>query len=30
VTFMRFLRYGIPVTAVQLLVAAGYLWARFL
>jgi Na+/H+ antiporter NhaD/arsenite permease-like protein len=30
VTFMTFLRYGIPVTAVQLLVAAGYLWARFL
>jgi Na+/H+ antiporter NhaD/arsenite permease-like protein len=30
VTFMTFLRYGIPVTAVQLLVATGYLWARFL
>jgi Na+/H+ antiporter NhaD/arsenite permease-like protein len=30
VSFMTFLRYGIPVTAVQLLVTAGYLWARFL
>ena len=30
VTFMTFLRYGIPVTAVQLIVAAGYLWVRFL
>ena len=30
VTFMTFLKYGIPVTVVQLTVAAGYLLARFL
>jgi Na+/H+ antiporter NhaD/arsenite permease-like protein len=30
VTFMTFLRYGIPVTVVQLVVAAAYLSSRFL
>ena len=29
-TFMSFLRYGVPVTAVQLVVAAAYVWFRFL
>jgi Na+/H+ antiporter NhaD/arsenite permease-like protein len=30
VTFISFLRYGIQITVVQLVVAAGYLWLRFL
>jgi Na+/H+ antiporter NhaD/arsenite permease-like protein len=30
VSFITFLRYGIPVTALQLAVSAGYLWVRFL
>ena len=29
-SFMRFLSYGAPVTAVQLLISAAYIWARFL
>jgi Na+/H+ antiporter NhaD/arsenite permease-like protein len=30
ISFLAFLRYGIPVTAVQLLVSAIYIWVRFL
>ena len=30
ISFMTFMRYGIPVTAVQLLVSAVYIWIRFL
>lgn len=30
ISFMTFLRYGVPVTAVQLLVAALYIWIAFL
>ncbi|HVM77529.1 MAG TPA: SLC13 family permease [Stellaceae bacterium] len=29
-SFMRFMRYGVPVTAVQLLISAAYIWLRFL
>lgn len=29
-SFMEFLRYGVPVTAVQLVISAAYLWLRFL
>jgi Na+/H+ antiporter NhaD/arsenite permease-like protein len=30
ISFVTFLRYGIPVTAVQLCVSAIYIWLRFL
>jgi len=30
ISFMTFMRYGIPITAVQLLVSAVYIWIRFL
>ena len=30
ISFLTFLRYGIPITAVQLLVSAVYIWIRFL
>ena len=30
VTFIAFLRYGAPVTVVQLAVSAAYVWLRFL
>jgi len=30
ISFLTFLRYGIPVTVVQLLVSAIYIWGRFL
>jgi len=30
ISFMAFLRYGVPVTAVQLLITAVYVWIRFL
>jgi len=30
ISFMTFLRYGVPVTAAQLVVAAVYIWIRFL
>jgi Na+/H+ antiporter NhaD/arsenite permease-like protein len=29
ISYMTFLRYGVPVTAVQLIVAAVYVWIRF-
>jgi len=29
-SFMRFLRYGVPVTAAQLVISAAYVWIRFL
>ena len=30
ISFVTFMRYGIPITAVQLLVSAVYIWIRFL
>jgi Na+/H+ antiporter NhaD/arsenite permease-like protein len=30
ISFLTFLRYGVPITAVQLLVTAVYIWVRFL
>jgi Na+/H+ antiporter NhaD/arsenite permease-like protein len=30
ISFLTFLRYGIPITMVQLLVSAIYVWVRFL
>jgi Na+/H+ antiporter NhaD/arsenite permease-like protein len=30
ISFMTFLRHGVPVSAVQLLVSAIYIWVRFL
>ena len=30
ISFMTFLRYGVPVTAVQLLVSGIYIWLRFI
>jgi Na+/H+ antiporter NhaD/arsenite permease-like protein len=30
IRFATFMRYGIPITAVQLLVSAIYTWVRFL
>ena len=29
-SFLKFLRYGVPVTVVQLAVSAAYIWIRFL
>jgi len=30
ISFIRFLRYGVPVTVAQLLIAAAYVWLRFM
>lgn len=30
ISFLTFLRYGIPITVAQLLVSAIYIWVRFL